>query len=227
MMKLTFYGHGCFGLETKGKHLVIDPFITPNPLAKDIEVDKIPCDYILLTHAHGDHIADVETLASRTGASIISNYEIVTYYESKGIKGHPMNIGGKFTFPFGIVKSTIAHHSSSFPDGTYGGNPGGFVIYNDEGSCYFAGDTALTLEMQLLPKICPPLNFAVLPIGDNFTMDSNDALIAAEFIDCKHIVGAHYDTFGYITVDKEKAKLQFSDKNKVLYLPAIGDTLNF
>jgi L-ascorbate metabolism protein UlaG (beta-lactamase superfamily) len=227
MMKLTFYGHGCFGLETMGKHLVIDPFITPNPLAKDIPLDEIPCDYILLTHAHGDHIADVEALAGRTGASIISNYEIVTYYEAKGIKGHPMNIGGKFTFPFGTVRSTIAHHSSSFPDGSYGGNPGGFVIYNDEGCCYFAGDTALSKDMQLLPRVCPPLTFAVLPIGDNFTMDIIDAAIAAEFIECPNIVGAHYDTFGYIVIDKESARAQFEVNNKTLHLPAIGETLNF
>lgn len=227
-MKLTYYGHGCIGLETMGTHIIVDPFISPNPLAKSISLDTVPADYILLTHAHGDHIADVETIARRTKAPIISNFEIVTYYEGKGLTGgHPMNHGGKYSFPFGTVKYVKAIHSSVFPDGTYGGNPGGFVIWNEEGCCYIAGDTALTLDMRLIPLTCPKLDFAVLPIGDNFTMGPEDAAIASEFIACQTVVGCHYDTFGYIKIDHNKARDTFSRKGSTLHLPAIGETIEF
>jgi len=223
-MKITYYGHACFGLEIKGKHIVFDPFISGNELAKDIDVNRIKADYILLSHAHGDHVADVETIAKNTGASIISNAEIVGYYSNKEIKGHPMNHGGKWKFDFGIVKYVNAIHSSSFPDGSYGGNPGGFVIWNDENCFYFAGDTALTMDMKLIPMTCPRLDFAMLPIGDNFTMDYDDAVIASDFIECEKIIGCHYDTFGYIKIDHEAAKKAFEKRGKELILPTIGES---
>ena len=223
-MKITYYGHAAFGLEVKGKNIIFDPFISPNELAKDIDVKSLKADFILLSHAHGDHVADVETIANNTGATIVSNAEIVGYYGNKKINGHPMNHGGKWKFDFGIVKYVTAIHSSSFPDGTYGGNPGGFVIWNDENCFYFAGDTALTMDMKLIPMTCPKLDFAILPIGDDFTMGYEDAAIASDFIECDTIVGCHYDTFGYIKIDHEAAKNAFAKRGKELILLSIGES---
>ena len=225
-MNLTYYGQAGFGLTLKEKNLLFDPFITPNPLAKHIDVNTIKADYILLTHGHGDHVADAATIAKNNGAKIISNYEIVTWYGEKGIEGHPLNHGGKWQFDFGTVRYVNAIHSSVLPDGTYGGNPGGFVISNDELCFYHAGDTALTWDMKLIPMTCPKLDFAILPIGDNFTMGYEDAAIAAEFIECDTIVGCHYDTFGYIKINHDLAQKAFSAKGKTLLLPGIGETLS-
>lgn len=224
-MKITYYGHAAFGIETAGKHLVFDPFISGNELAQHIDVDAIPADYLLLSHAHGDHVADVERIVKNTSATLIANAEMIGYYSQKGINGHMMNHGGKWKFDFGIVKYVNAVHSSSFPDGTYGGNPGGFVIWNAENCFYFAGDTALTMDMKLIPMTCPKLDFAILPIGDNFTMSYEDACIASDFIECERIIGCHYDTFGYIKIDREEAKNAFAKRGKELILPSIGETL--
>src|SRR5690606_6217697 len=196
-MKITYYGHAALGIEIQGKHLVVDPYISANPLASNIDVNSIPADYILLTHAHGDHILDVETIARRTGATIVSNAEIAGHYEGKGFKSHGMNHGGSWNFDFGTVKCVNALHSSSFPDGSYGGNPMGFVISSENRTLYIAGDTALTLDMKLIP-MRHKLDLAILPIGSNFTMDVDDALIASDFIECDKIMGYHYDTFGFI-----------------------------
>jgi len=225
-MKIIYYGHSCFGLEMKGKHILFDPFINGNELANDVDIDSIQADFILLSHAHADHVGDVETIVKNTGASIISNFEVVEYYGKKDIEGHPMNHGGKWKFDFGIVKYVNAIHSSSFPDGSYGGNPGGFVIWNDENCFYFAGDTALTMDMKLIPMTCPRLDFAILPIGDNFTMDYDDAVIASDFIECEKIIGCHYDTFGFIKVDHEAAKKAFEKRGKELILPTIGESFD-
>ena len=223
-MKFTFLGQSTFAVEMNGKNLVFDPFISPNEKAKHIDASSIAADYILLSHGHGDHVADAETIGKNTGAKIISNYEIVTWYGQKGLEGHPLNHGGKWNFDFGTVKYVNAVHSSVLPDGTYGGNPGGFVIWDDQNTFYFAGDTALTLDMKLIPMTCPKLDVAILPIGDNFTMGYEDAAIAAEFIECDTIIGCHYDTFGYIEIDHEAAKKAFAAKGKELILLAIGES---
>jgi L-ascorbate metabolism protein UlaG (beta-lactamase superfamily) len=225
-MKVTYYGHSSILVETKGKNLLFDPFISFNNLANHINIDDIPADYILLTHGHEDHVADAAAIGKRTGATLISNFEIVSWFSSKGLSGHPLNHGGKKEFDFGYVKYVNAVHSSVLPDGTYGGNPGGFVIWNDEGCFYIAGDTALTMDMKLIPMICPKLDFAMLPIGDNFTMDHTDAIIASDFINCNKIIGCHYDTFGYIKIDHDEAQKAFSDKGKELVLLSIGESLN-
>ena len=225
-MRLTYYGHSCFGIETKGKNLLFDPFISPNELASGVDVDTVPADYILVSHGHEDHVADVESIASRTGATIISNFEIVSWFGEKGLeKGHPMNHGGSWGFDFGRVKYVNAVHSSVLPDGAYGGNPGGFVIENDDNAFYFAGDTALTMDMKLLAE-SHQLDFCVLPIGDNFTMGIDDAVKAAQFVNCKKVVGVHYDTFGYIKIDQDEAKQAFTRAGIDLILPGIGETIN-
>jgi L-ascorbate metabolism protein UlaG (beta-lactamase superfamily) len=217
-MKIKYLGQGGFAFQLKGKNIIVDPFIKDNPINPMESVKGIEAEYLLLTHGHGDHVADVEGIAAQNDVTIISNYEIVTYYGAKGINGHPLNHGGKYTFDFGTVKYVNAIHSSVLPDGTYGGNPGGFVIWNEDVCFYIAGDTALTLDMKLIPMTCPPLDFAILPIGDNFTMGYDDAAIAAEFIGCDRIIGCHYDTFGYIEIDHDKAVQAFSAKGKELIL---------
>ena len=223
-MKITYLGHAALSIEVQGTHLIVDPFISPNELAKDIDIDSLKADYILLTHAHQDHIVDVEAIAENTGAKIISNFEIVNHYGAKGIEGHPMNHGGSWKFDFGRVTYTNAIHTSSFPDGSYGGQPGGFILETKEGNIYIAGDTALTMDMKLIPMQCQ-IDLAVLPIGDNFTMGINSAVIAADFVDCKKVLGYHYDTFGYIMIDHEKAKNTFVEAGKELVLLPIGDAM--
>jgi len=223
-MKVTYFGHACFLVEIENIKLLFDPFISPNELAKEIDVESLMPDYILISHGHEDHVYDAEKIAKQSGATIISNFEITSWFNKKGIeKTHPMNHGGSWNFDFGKVKYVNAVHSSGLPDGSYGGNPGGFVIESKEGNFYFAGDTALTMDMKLIP-LFTKLNFAILPIGDNFTMDVNEALIAADFIECKQIIGMHYDTFGFIEIDHDKAKDKFSQKEKDLLLLKIGQT---
>lgn len=223
-MKITFYGHASLGIEVGGKYIIVDPFITANELASHIDITQLKADYILITHAHGDHILDVEAIAKNTGATIVSNAEIAGYYEKKGFKCHPMNHGGSWNFDFGKVKYVNAVHSSSFPDGTYGGNQGGFVIEGEHKNIYIAGDTALTYDMKLIP-LRTKLDLAILPLGSNFTMDVDDAIIASDFIECDKILGYHYDTFGYIKIDHDEAKRKFYDKGKDLMLLEIGSSL--
>lgn len=222
-MKITFYGHACLGIEINGTHILVDPFITGNEKASHIDIDSIKADYILVTHAHQDHTLDVEAIAKRTGATIVSNYEIVVHYQNLGFEGHPMNHGGSWQFDFGKVKYVNAIHTSSFPDGKYGGQPGGFIIEADK-TIYIAGDTALTYDMRLIRKQFD-LDLAVLPIGDNFTMGVEDAVQAARYVDCDLVLGYHYDTFGYIEIDKPRAKAKFDSKLKRLILLDIGESM--
>ncbi len=224
-MKLTYYGHSCFGVEIGGKKILFDPFITYNELAKDVNIDTIEADYIFLSHGHVDHIADCISIAGRTGCKVVANWEIHEWLNKKGITNtHPMNTGGKWQFDFGTVKCTVAQHSSGLPDGSYGGNPMGFIFTTGEGTFYYSGDTALTLDMQLIP-VWARLDFAILPIGDNFTMDVADAIRAADFIGCYTIVGVHYNTFGFIKIDQEEAKQAFEKAGKKLLLPSISETI--
>jgi L-ascorbate metabolism protein UlaG (beta-lactamase superfamily) len=224
-MKITFYGHASFGIVVGGKHILVDPFISANPLAAHIDINTLQADYILVTHAHGDHIIDAEAIAKRTNAVIVSNAEIAGYYAAKGFQAHPMNHGGSWNFDFGRVKYVNAIHSSSFPDGTNGGNPGGFVIEGEHKNIYIAGDTALTMDMKLIP-MRTKLDLAILPIGDNFTMDVDDAIVASNFVECDKVLGSHYDTFGYIEIDHKVAIQKFFDKGKDLMLLKIGESID-
>lgn len=223
-MKITYYGHSCFGIEVAGKILLVDPFISGNPKAAQIDLENLKADYILLTHAHQDHVLDTEAIAIRNGATVVSNWEIAEYYSRKGIQTHPMNHGGSWKFDFGKVKFVSAIHSSSFPDGTYGGNPGGFVIEGEHKNIYISGDTALSFDMKLIP-LRTKLDLAILSIGNNFTMDVEDAIIASDFVECDKVLGSHFDTFGYIEIDHEQAKRKFFDKGKDLMLLEIGESI--
>jgi L-ascorbate metabolism protein UlaG (beta-lactamase superfamily) len=223
-MKITFYGHASLGIEVGGKHIIVDPFITGNPQASAVDINTLKADYILLTHAHADHVLDVEAIAARTNAVIVSNAEITSHYAKLGFNAHPMNHGGSWKFDFGKVKYVNAIHSSSFPDGSYGGNPGGFVIEGEHKNIYIAGDTALTYDMKLIP-LRTKLDLAILPVGNNFTMDVEDAIIASDFVECDKILGYHFDTFGYIEINHEDAIRKFFDKGKDLMLLGIGESI--
>lgn len=227
-MKITYYGHACLGIEINGTHLVVDPFIGGNPLesARAIDIDAIKANYILITHAHGDHLADTERIADNNeDVVIVSNAEIASHYANKGYQSHPMNHGGSWQFDFGKVKYVPAIHSSSFPDGSYGGQPGGFVIESKNKTIYIAGDTSLTMDMKLIPMFAK-LDLAILPIGSNFTMDIDEAVIASDFVGCDKVLGYHFDTFGYIEIDHEEAKRKFFEKGKDLMLLNIGESID-
>ena len=226
-MKVTYYGHSCFAAQVANKTLLFDPFITGNELAKAINVDKVPADYILISHGHADHLADAAGIAKRTGATIVSNYEVTVWFGKQGLaKTHPLNHGGGWRFDFGRVKFVNAVHSSSLPDGTYGGNPGGFVVESDEGNFYYSGDTALTLDMKLIGE-STPLRFAALCIGDNFTMGIDDAIKAAQYVRCNEVLGLHYNTFPPIQIDPPAAVEKFKAAHQHLRLLAPGESHNF
>jgi L-ascorbate metabolism protein UlaG (beta-lactamase superfamily) len=224
-MNICYYGHSCFEIKLKEKSILVDPFISGNPKAQSIHIADLNPDYILLTHAHYDHVWDVEAIVDRTKASLISNHEIITYYKTnRNYEGHPMNQGGGWDFDFGRLTAVNAVHSSSFPDGTYGGNPLGFILEAEGKTIYFAGDTDLSMEMKLIP-VFHQLDLAILPIGGNFTMDVKRAIVASDFIKCNRIMGVHYDTAPEISIDHKISIEQFKAKNKELILLAIGATL--
>ncbi|MFO7632516.1 MAG: metal-dependent hydrolase [Caldilinea sp.] len=201
-LAITWYGHSTFAIDADGLKIIVDPFLKPNNPVATVTTDQVPADFILVTHGHGDHTADLVALAKRTEAQVICNFEIATWLGEHGVsKAHGMNTGGAYTFPFGRVKLTIAHHSSVLPDGTYAGNPYGFLIsFNDGHDLYIAGDTALTYDMKLIGDV-GGVDLAILPIGDNFTMGPDDAVIAAQWVKAKHVIPCHYNTFPVIEVD--------------------------
>ena len=220
-MQVKFYGHAAFEISTGDTSILIDPFISDNPLT-DTLIEDLKPSHIILTHAHGDHIGDTEAIAQSSGAVIISSFEIVNYYTAKGFTGHPMNPGGAYTFPFGKVQFTPAWHSSSFPDGSYGGMPMGVVIEAEGKRIYHAGDTALFSDMALIGR--QPLDLALLPIGDNFTMGPEDAAEAVNLLKPRQVVPIHYNTFGLIEQDPQafKQKVEQNAPATVTILEAGG-----
>lgn len=225
MIDLTYYGHSSYLVKVNQKSILFDPFISPNPKASNIDVDSIKPDYVLISHGHEDHVADAESITKSNNAMLVSNYEIAVWFAEKGVERyHPMNHGGTKEFDFGKVKYVHAIHSSTLPDGSSGGVPGGFVIQHEDGCFYYAGDTALSYDMKLIGEEFK-IDFAILPIGDNFTMGIADAIKAADFVGTKKIIGMHYDTFPYIEIDSEAAKKAAKEAGKDLILLNIGESI--
>ncbi len=221
-MQFSYYGHSCFSVFAGGKILLFDPFVSANKLAGTIMVDEIQADYIFVSHAHFDHIADVMRIAKRTSAKVLGSWELYEWFNKNGLKNtHPINPGGQCTFDFGIVKCFSAQHSSSLPDGSYGGIASGFACHTFDGSFYYSGDTGLTLDMQLVPD-WRKMDFAVLPIGGGLTMGVEDAIKAAKLIGVNTVVGVHYDTFDFIKIDHLKAVEFFKMAEIKLHLLEIG-----
>jgi L-ascorbate metabolism protein UlaG (beta-lactamase superfamily) len=198
-IELTWFGHAALQLDVDGTILLVDPFLTGNPAASTTAA-AVKADYILVSHGHGDHVGDTVAIAKRTGATVISNFEIINWFIAKGVrKTHAQHLGGGHRYPFGHLKLTLALHGSALPDGTYGGNPAGFLLTAGGKKIYIAGDTGLFGDMSLIGD--EGIDLAVLPIGDNFTMGPDDALRAIRLIRPKHVVPVHYDTFDLIAVD--------------------------
>ncbi len=191
--KITWLGHSCFLIESNEAQILIDPFLTDNPVATTKPEDLDP-DVIILTHGHFDHVADAADIAKRAGSLVIANYEVASWMEKQGVEQtHGMNHGGKFQFEFGSVKLTQAIHSSSMPDGSYGGHPAGVILNLIGCTIYHAGDTALFSDMKLIGE--QELDIAILPIGDNYTMGPEDSLQAIDFLQPRHVIPAHYNTW--------------------------------
>lgn len=200
-VRLTFHGHAAWSVDADGVKILMDPFLSGNPLA-DVNPNDVEAEYILITHAHGDHIGDAVAIAKRTGATVISNFEIANWFGAQGVNVHPLHLGGGKEFPFGRVELTLAHHGSSFPDGSYGGNPAGIILKTGGKTIYNAGDTALFYDMKLIGEMHAP-DVALLPIGDNFTMGPEAALKAAELVRPKRVIPMHYNTFDLIAQDAD------------------------
>lgn len=202
MVTIQFLGHAAFRLEVAGIRILIDPFLKNNPSAP-VSPQEIEADYILVTHGHSDHIGDTIEIAKRTGAVVVSNAEICRWLREKGVETQPQHLGGGHTYSFGYLKMTNALHGSPLPDGTYGGNPGGFLLRTPEGlMLYIAGDTGLFGDMRLIGE--EGLDFAAIPIGDNYTMGPDDAVRAVKLLQPRLVMPMHYDTFDFIQQDVEK-----------------------
>lgn len=224
-MRVTYYGHSCFLVETARARLLLDPFLTGNPLAP-VRAADVQCDHVLVSHGHEDHSGDALAIARANGATIIANYEIAEYFGAQGAKVHAMNPGGGHDFGFGRVKLTLAHHTSSVEAGLnpkYMGVPCGLLVVADGRTLYHAGDTALFLDMQLIGRA--GLDLALLPIGDNFTMGPEDALEALDLLQPKLAVPMHYGTWPVIAQDAAAFARAAAARDRAVRVLAPGETL--
>lgn len=225
-MKATYYGQSCVAFDFNGTAVLLDPFIRYNPLATAVKISDLQPEYIFLSHGHEDHVADMATIQQQGNATVAAVVETAAWVRKQGVPDEKViefNLGGTLSLPFGTVKMVYAAHTNSTPDGQYGGAAVGFIFSIGEKKIYFAGDTALTMEMHLLADL--DLDYAFLPIGGHYTMDVADAIKAAQIINCKQIIGVHYNTFPPISIDTEAAKVAFQAAGLTLLLPAIGESL--
>lgn len=225
-ISIRYYGHACFEFDFDGTKVLLDPFITQNPLAKAIDITEIKPAYIFLSHGHGDHVADMAAIQKNADAQVAAIVETAAWVKRQGVPADKVlefNFGGTLSLPFGKVKMVYALHTNGTPDGAYAGEPCGYVFFVGDKRIYFAGDTALTLEMKLLEEL--NLDWIILPIGGHYTMDMYDAVKAANFVKCKNVIGMHYDTFSPIAIDKEEAKALFFNAGMDLKLLEIGESM--
>lgn len=226
MVKVTFHGHSCFSLSADGHTVLIDPFIKNNPVCK-IKPEDIKTDFVVVTHGHGDHWGDTPLVASKNMATVIANFELAEYAQRQGLKAHPLHIGGSAKFPFGWAKLTIAHHGSTLEhDQNYGGAATGVLVNIGGKTIYHAGDTGLFLDMKLIGEM-NPIDLALLPIGDNFTMGPTDAAKAVEFLMPKKVVPMHYNTFDIIRQDPKEFAGLLKGKPTECIIMNPGDTIEF
>jgi L-ascorbate metabolism protein UlaG (beta-lactamase superfamily) len=224
-MKFEYFGHACFMIDTGNEKLLFDPFIRQNPLAADVSIENIHADYVFISHAHADHLADIELFTKTSSTQVICNFEIMNWLQKKGLSNFaPLNIGGQRQFKFGKVRMTQAIHSSSFSDGTYGGTAAGFLIEFNNKVIYYAGDTALFSDLKLNSEMYA-IDWALLPIGGVFTMDAFDACKAAQLLKCNQIIGLHFDTFEAIKINKTNAIQVFNEQQIQLHIPTIQQTI--
>lgn len=224
MVKIIYHGHSFIEITDKNNKIYIDPFIEGNPKC-DISLNEAKCNFIILTHGHDDHLGNTIEIAKAHDALVIGMVELTDYVWSKGVKSHGMNLGGSYNFPFGRVKLTLAHHSSSYQGGIYTGNPAGLILNIGDKTIYHAGDTALFYDMKLIGEM-NKIDLAFLPIGDNYTMGVDDAVKAAEFLNAEMIVPIHYNTFDLIKADDNDFKRKIESIGKKCVLMKPGEELS-
>lgn len=225
MAKLTYFSHSAWKIETNGHTILIDPFLDDNPTSP-VKSSDVKADFIIITHAHGDHIGDSIPIAKANNALIISNFEIANWCGEQGVNAHPLHIGGARNFPFGKVKLTQAFHGSSFPDGSYGGMPAGVLVTVEGKTLYHSGDTGLFGDMKLIGDM-NPIDIAIIPIGDNFTMGLDDAVKAVEFLKPKKVIPMHYKTFDVIDVDPDEFVARVKKTGVDAQVMDYGSTIDF
>ncbi|MCF8566184.1 metal-dependent hydrolase [Alicyclobacillus tolerans] len=224
-MKITYHGHACFTVEDANHAIIIDPFLSGNPGA-DLTPDKVKVDAILLSHGHGDHVGDTEAIAKANDATIVAPFELAMHFAHKGFKAHPMHLGGSHVFEFGKVKLTLAFHGSGIEAGDhmeYAGNPCGFLITMGQKTFYHAGDTGLFGDMKIIGEY-NEIDAAALPIGDNFTMGPEDALLAAQWVHAKATIPMHYNTFDLIKQDASKFAADLEGKGLHAVVLSVGQS---